>query len=250
MIVMILYILVIVVWALLSLVAMAITALIDLLIGGGERRLTLKISYVVARMIYRLSPAWKVRIEGRENFPTDGRPYVITANHQSFFDIPLMFFIPPHNGFNFVSKVEVRKIPAIGWMLGLRNDIVIQRGTTKAAAAVMEQGTKHLKGGTSVVIFPEGTRSKDGQVHLFKEGAFRLAQECGVDIVPCVLDGTPNLLTKRGLKRSILTLRILPTIKAEQIEGQNPREVAQRVQQLTAEALADLRERVKQPTDK
>ena len=240
MIVLIIYILAIVVWAIISLIAMSITALVDLIVGG-ERRLTLRVSYVVARMIYHLSPAWRVKVEGKENFPTDSRPYVITANHQSFFDIPLMFFLPAGKPFNFVSKIEVRKIPAVGWMLGLRDDIVIRRGPTSAATTVIEQGSRHLKNGTSVMIFPEGTRSKDGEIHLYKEGAFRLAQENGVGIIPCVMSSTRGLLTKRGLARRTLTLQILPTLSAEEVAAQTPREVAKAVQQQSTEALAQMR---------
>ena len=232
---MILYILVIVVWAIISLVVMGLTALIDLIVGG-ERRLTLKVSYIVARMIYHLNPLWRVKVEGKEHFPADDRPYVITANHQSFFDIPLMFFLPAGKPFNFVSKIEVRKITAIGWMLGLRDDIVIRRGTTSAATTVIEQGSRHLKNGTSVMIFPEGTRSKDGKIHLYKEGAFRLAQENGVGIIPCVMSTTRGLLSKRGIVPRTLTLRILPSLSAEEVAAQTPREVAQRVQQLSTEA--------------
>lgn len=237
---MILYILAVVVWAIISLVAMGLTALIDLIVGG-ERRLTLKVSYVVARMIYHLNPLWRVKVEGKEYFPTDDRPYVITANHQSFFDIPLMFFLPAGKPFNFVSKIEVRKIPAVGWMLGLRDDIVIRRGTTSAATTVIEQGSRHLKNGTSVMIFPEGTRSKDCEIHLYKEGAFRLAQENGVGIIPCVMSTTRGLLTKRGITPRTLTLRILPSLSAEEVAAQTPREVARMVQQQSTEALGQIR---------
>lgn len=237
----IIYVLLIVVLAIVSLVVMSITALIDIA-RGKERRLTLMVSYVVARAVYWLSPLWRVKVEGRENFPTDNTPHVITANHQSFFDIPLLFFLPVRRGLNYVSKVEVRKIPAVGWMLGLRGDIVIRRGSASAAAAVMEEGSEHLKGGTSVVIFPEGTRSKDSLVHLYKEGGFRLAQECGVGIVPCVIDGTPGLITKKGLQSRTLTIRILPTITPEEVAGQTPRETAKMVQQLTADNLAQIRQ--------
>ena len=179
---------------------------------------------------------WRVKVMGKENMPKDGKPYVITANHQSFFDIPLFFFLPRTKGFKFVSKIEVRKIPAIGWMLGLRDDIVIRRGTASAATCVMEEGTEHLQRGTSVAIFPEGTRSKDNKVHLFKDGAFKLAQTNGVGIVPCVMEGTRGLLTKRGATSRTMVLRILPPIEAEKVqEYATARELAQHVQALTTD---------------
>ena len=230
-----LFLLWIVVWAVLSLVAMSITTLIDLA-TNKERRLTLQLSYLVARMVYWSCPMWRVKVVGEENMPKDGKPYVITANHQSFFDIPLFFFLPRTKGFKFVSKIEVRKIPAIGWMLGLRDDIVIRRGTASAATCVMEEGTEHLQRGTSVAIFPEGTRSKDNKVHLFKDGAFKLAQTNGVGIVPCVMEGTRGLLTKRGATSRTMVLRILPPIEAEKVqEYATARELAQHVQALTTD---------------
>ena len=230
-----LFLLWIVVWAILSLIAMSITALIDLA-TNKERRLTLQLSYLVARMVYWSCPMWRVKVMGTENMPKDGKPYVITANHQSFFDIPLFFFLPRTKGFKFVSKIEVRKIPAIGWMLGLRDDIVIRRGTASAATCVMEEGTEHLQRGTSVAIFPEGTRSKDNKVHLFKDGAFKLAQTNGVGIVPCVMEGTRGLLTKRGATSRTMVLRILPPIEAEKVqEYATARELAQHVQALTTD---------------
>ena len=165
----VIYILVIVVWAIISLIAMALAWLYSLLFDK-ERRPVMALSRVVARMVYLFSPVWRVRVEGAEKLDPK-QTYVITCNHQSFFDIPLAFFLPLWK-FKFVSKVEVRNIPAIGWMLGMRGHIVIRRGTASAAVAVMEQGTEHLKAGTSVFIFPEGTRTKDGNIHRYKDGAF------------------------------------------------------------------------------
>lgn len=233
----------IVLWAIFSLVLLGITALLDILLGHKERTLTLRTSYLVARVVYLTCPMWRVKVEGKENL-AEGKPYVITANHQSFFDIPLMFFIPNNRGFNFVSKIEVRKIPAIGWMLGLRDDIVIRRGTASAATCVMDEGTEHLQGGTSVVIFPEGTRSKDNKVHLFKDGAFKLARANNVGIVPCVIVGTRGLLTKRGAATRTLILRILPPIEAEQVQQfATARDLAQHVQALTAENFEEMQGR-------
>lgn len=239
----IVYVLWIVIWAILSVVMMGITALIDI-VTNKERALTLRVSLVVARMVYWANPLWRVTVEGKENLPKSG-PFVVTANHQSFLDIPLLFFLPMCKGFKFVSKIEVRKIPAIGWMLGLRDDIVIRRGTASAATCVMEQGSAHLQRGTSVVIFPEGTRSKDYKVHLFKDGAFKLARANGVAVVPCVIDGTRGLLTKRGATPRRLTLRILPAISAERVQQEfaSARELAQSVQHLTDEQFEVVKQR-------
>ena len=234
----VIYLLLIVVWALLALTVMGIATLLSLPFDR-ERKMVLAISRPVARMVYLFSPLWRVKVEGVENCDPTKR-YVVTSNHQSFFDIPLLFFLPLWK-FKFVSKIEVRKIPAIGWMLGMRGDIVIRRGTREAATTVMEEGTQHLQAGVSVAIFPEGTRTKDGEVHRFKDGAFRLAQENKVAILPCVMDDTKGLFSVSGLNRRNLTVRILPPIEVEDVVNTPARELAERVERITREALAEIR---------
>ena len=234
----VIYLLLIVVWALLALTIMGIATLLSLPFDR-ERKMVLAISRPVARMVYLFSPLWRVKVDGVENCDPTKR-YVVTSNHQSFFDIPLLFFLPLWK-FKFVSKIEVRKIPAIGWMLGMRGDIVIRRGTREAATTVMEEGTQHLQAGVSVAIFPEGTRTKDGEVHRFKDGAFRLAQENKVAILPCVMDDTKGLFSASGLNRRNLTIRILPPIEVEEVVGTPARELAERVEIITREALAEIR---------
>ncbi len=234
----VIYLLIIVVWAIISLVIMGVATLLSLPFDK-ERKMVLAISRLVARMVYIFSPLWKVEVEGSE-YVDPSQHYVITSNHQSFFDIPLMFFLPLWK-FKFVSKVEVRNIPAIGWMLGMRGDIVIRRGTTSAATTLRDEGKEHLQAGTSVAIFPEGTRTKDGEVHRFKEGAFRLAQDNGVGILPCVMDGSKGLFSARGLHSRHLTLRIMPPISAEEVAKSDPKELAKRVEEMTRTALAEIR---------
>lgn len=238
----IIYLIIIVVWAILAVVVMGIATLLSLPFDR-ERRMVMALSRPVARMVYLFSPVWKVRVEGAEKLDPK-QTYVLTANHQSFFDIPLAFFLPVWK-FKFVSKVEVRKIPAIGWLLGMRGDIVIRRGTAAAATTVMEEGSAHLKAATSVLIFPEGTRTKDGDVHRFKDGAFRLAQENGVAIAPFVMDGTKGLFKGKKLNSRELVVRVLDPIPAERVRSLHARELAEDVREKTAEALSDIRSKRK-----
>ena len=234
----VIYLVLIVLWAIISLIVMGIATLLSLPFDK-ERKMVMALSRWVARMVYLLSPLWSVKVVGAENVDPAQR-YVITSNHQSFFDIPLLFFLPVWK-FKFVSKIEVRKIPAIGWMLGMRGDIVIRRGTASAATTVMEEGTEHLQAGTSVAIFPEGTRTRDGEIHRFKEGAFRLAQENGVAILPCVMDDTKKLFSARGLNPRKLVVKILPAISAEEVQQTPAKELAKRVEEMTRETLAEIR---------
>lgn len=237
-IILVFYVVLIILWAIISLVVMGVATLLSLPFDR-ERKMVMAVSRPVARGAYWFSPVWRVRVEGAERL-NPNQTYVITSNHQSFFDIPLLFYLPTWR-FKFVSKVEVRKIPAIGWMLGMRDDIVIRRGTAAAAATLKEEGAQHLAAATSVAIFPEGTRTKDCQVHRFKEGAFRLAQENGVAILPCVIDGTAGLLTRKGLTSRTLRVSILDPIGADEVAATPTKEMAQRVEELTRKELARLR---------
>lgn len=238
----VIYLLLIVVWAILSVVVMAVVLLFTFPFDK-ERKAILALSRPVARMVYLFSPVWRVKVEGREKV-VPGKRYVITSNHQSFFDIPLAFFLPVWK-FKFVSKVEVKKIPAIGWILGMRGDITIRRGTSSAATAVMTQGSEHLKAGTSVLLFPEGTRTKDGEIHRYKDGAFRLAAENGVDLLPCVMYGTKGLFRGKRLQPRRLVIRILDPIPSERVASMHAKDIAEEVRARSAEALADIRRKTK-----
>jgi 1-acyl-sn-glycerol-3-phosphate acyltransferase len=109
---------------------------------------------------------------------------------------------------------------------------------------VIRDGKMWLNRGVSVAIFPEGTRSKDGEIQRFKGGAFVLAKEAGVDILPVVLDGTTKIFRPKSFWinwKHCLTLRVLPPIPAEKVVATDTTELANEVHDLMAEALADIR---------
>lgn len=237
-IVLFIYLVVILVWAIFALVLIALGMLCGLPFDK-ERKIVMALSRFFARTVFSFAPLWRVKVEGAEKLDPK-QTYVITVNHQSFFDIPLSFYLPIKK-FKFVSKAEVRRIPIFGLILGMRDDIVIHRGTSAAAVAVMEKGLLHLKAGTSVLFFPEGTRTKDGEVHRFKDGAFRLAQEAGVAIAPCVYEGTKGLLARKRMQPRRLVVRVLDPIPAEVVKQTPAKVLADQVRELTAEALKEVR---------
>jgi 1-acyl-sn-glycerol-3-phosphate acyltransferase len=130
-------------------------------------------------------------------------------------------------------------------MLWMHGDIAIQRGrATESMKKVIRDGKMWLNRGVSVAIFPEGTRSKDGEIQRFKGGAFVLAKEAGVDILPVVLDGTTKIFRPKSFWinwKHCLTLRVLPPIPAEKVVATDTTELANEVHDLMAEALADIR---------
>lgn len=178
------------------------------------------------------NPLWRVRIKGRRNIPWR-RSCVIVSNHQSMLDILVLYhlFVP----YKWVSKKENFNIPIIGWNMRLNDYLEIERGQKESLGRLMEKARKMLKMGSSVLIFPEGTRYPGGRLGPFKEGAFRMAIDSRVDIVPIVLDGTAKALPKRGaiLKGfARIDVWILEPIPFSRFEKMSPRELQIQVRDL------------------
>jgi 1-acyl-sn-glycerol-3-phosphate acyltransferase len=171
------------------------------------------------------------------------RPYVIVINHNSMVDIISLYFLPLN--FRWVSKQEVFRIPYIGPMLWMHGDIAIQRGrATESMKKVINDGKMWLNRGVSVAIFPEGTRSKTGEIQRFKGGAFALAKEAGVEILPVVMQGTRDVFRPKSFWfnwKHRLTVKVLPPISAERVAATEPADMAKEVQEMMTEALAEIR---------
>lgn len=164
-----------------------------------------------------LNPLWRVRVEGREHI-RPGQTYVMVANHQSFLDILVLFRLFRH--FKWVSKAEMFRIPAIGWNMALNRYVKLRRGSPESIARMMDACAHHLADGSSLMIFPEGTRSEDGQLKPFKHGAFTLAQRAQVPLLPIVVEGTAPALPKHGFVlrgRHAIRIRVLPEIPVEHV---------------------------------
>jgi 1-acyl-sn-glycerol-3-phosphate acyltransferase len=142
-----------------------------------------------------LNPLWPVTITGRENI-RPGTTYVLAANHLSLLDILVLFRL--FRDFKWVSKAEIFKVPLIGWNMSMNRYIRLQRGQRDSVVRMMEQAQRTLESGSSIMMFPEGTRSKSGELQRFKTGAFELALATGVPVVPIVISGTHNALPKHG----------------------------------------------------
>ena len=135
-----------------------------------SRRIVHELSRWLAQSFLLVFPR---RIEGLEHVDRKGR-YVIVLNHQSMVDIVALYFVPLN--FRWVSKREVFRIPFIGQFLLVHGDIPIDRGhAAEAMEQMLREGKLWLSRGVSVSVFPEGTRSRDGEIHRFKAGAFTLA---------------------------------------------------------------------------
>ena len=194
-----------------------------------------------ARTVPDTGPYFLFRVTGRE-YIDRRKPYVIVVNHQAGLDIPTLYFVPLN--FRWVSKREVFKVPFFGQFLLLHGDICINRGhATAAMEKVIRDGKLWLSRGASVAIFPEGTRSHDGEIHRFKAGAFTLAREAGVEILPVVLDGTTTMIGRNGMFnwRNKLTVSILPPVSAERVAAADPKELMEQVRASMCVRLAEIR---------
>lgn len=181
----------------------------------GRTRFVYWASRIYGAGIVFINPWWRIRIVGKENIEP-GKAYVVISNHQSMLDIPLLHTLP--FDFRWVSKSEVKQMPLIGWTLRMRNDIYIQRGDSGSAKKMMIKGKDILDAGLCVYIFAEGTRSKDGRIADFKEGAFMLARYAKAEILPVVVDGSWEIVhtgSWRLQHPARITLSIQPPVKPE-----------------------------------
>ncbi len=157
-----------------------------------------------------LNPAWRVTIHGREHLDRDAT-YVYVANHLSLLDILVLFRL--FVDFKWVSKAEIFKVPGVGWNMTLNRYIPLQRGNRDSVVKMMAQCEQALAQGSSLMMFPEGTRSATGELKAFKTGAFELAVAAQVPIVPIAIEGTNDALPKHGFVlrgRHRITVTVLP----------------------------------------
>ncbi len=191
-----------------------------------------------------LSPLWRVTIVGRENVDRK-KAYVMACNHQSMLDILIIYRIFLH--FKWVAKSSLFKIPIIGWNMWLNRYIQIDRSSMKSQRKMIRQCIENLKNGSSVMIFPEGTRSRNGELRAYKEGAFHIALQQQADIVPMVLDGSAKALPEKGFlprTKQAVCLHILPPVPYDDFKDMSVREVAEHIHNIAAEELARMRGRV------
>ncbi len=204
-----------------------------------------RISKWITDVVFGLPPHMGRDVVGVENIDKN-QPYVIVINHMSMMDIMSLYPLPIV--FKWVSKREVYKIPLVGRLLFMHGDIVINRSSPKEAMQfVHTQGMAWLKKGASVSIFPEGTRSKDGEIHNFKAGAFILAKDAGVPILPVVVEGTNTMRKGNWMNwRNRVTIKVLPPVTKEHIDETPIKEVMAEVHDTMVNALAELRANKKQ----
>ncbi len=181
-----------------------------------------------------------VQVNGQEFIP-DG-PVVFVCNHEGDFDIPvLLAFI--EKPFGFISKVEVKKAPIISSWMEAMNCVFIDRTDRRSAVKSIKDGVEKLKEGHSLVIFPEGTRSKGGPIAEFKTGSLRLAKDAGVPIVPIGIQGTSDIFEKnhRLVRPANVVIQICEPIPPEKIGNKQTKDLAEEIRQTIITSLESQR---------
>ncbi|MBL4931339.1 lysophospholipid acyltransferase family protein [Clostridium paridis] len=179
----------------------------------------------------------RVTVHGEENVPKD-RGVLFISNHQGNFDIPLFIgYIDKPKGF--IAKIELTKIPIVHIWMKYIDCIFMDRSSIRKSGEAIVEGIKLLKKGTSMVIFPEGTRSKGNKLGEFKAGSFKLATKSKVPIVPVTIKGSYKLMEQNGskIRPADVELFIHPMIETANLTKEELDELPKRVKNIIAEKL-------------
>lgn len=157
----------------------------------------------------------RIDVSGMENLPHD-RPFIMVSNHQSILDIPV-YVMMVTNRFSFFAKHELLNIPFLAWELKNMDHFIVDRFNKRRSSQQLASVRSAIQSGRSCLLFPEGTRSKSGELLPFKRGAFQLALDTGVPVLPCIVDGTGQAFPKGKfmLKPSRLSLKIGAPVNIE-----------------------------------
>ncbi len=202
-----------------------------------RRRVLHRMACLWADTLLVLNPWWKATITGLDRI-VPGTVYIIVANHQSGLDIILLFKL--RILFRWVAKQELFSFPFIGWGMRLCGYIPLERSRGRSQLRMMGSASEALAEGDSVILFPEGTRSPDGNLQPYKSGAFRLAIETQMPILPVAISGTTHAIRKNGLtvhRNRTIRMEVLDPIPFEAFREMDPKAIAGMVNNLTERAL-------------
>jgi 1-acyl-sn-glycerol-3-phosphate acyltransferase len=187
-----------------------------------------------------LIPFWKLRLEGREKIPWR-RPVVLVANHRSLIDILALYKL--RRPFKWTSKDENFRLPFIGMVLSLTNSVRIKRESLRSGAQFLKQAENEIKKGSSILLFPEGTRSKTKEMRPFKEGAFLLAKKMDCGVIPIVHIGSEKTFDRGSwvLKgKTTIHIRVLDEIPPEEVKKLDVKQLMSLVRKLMEDGIAEL----------
>ncbi len=160
-----------------------------------------------------VNPSVQLQISG-EQIDNPRRPYVVVSNHQSLADIPIISNLPWE--MKWIAKDTLFRVPFVGWMMTLAGDISVDRASKRAGAQALLAARRYLEQKCSVIFFPEGTRSPDGRVAAFADGAFHMAVNLQIPVLPLAVEGAYKCLPKKSWrfgKTQKIFLKVLPPLE-------------------------------------
>ncbi|MEY4513041.1 MAG: hypothetical protein RLZZ450_5163 [Pseudomonadota bacterium] len=196
------------------------------------------------KLTSQLTPLWDFSIEGEPPPDIDTRAHVVICNHESNADPFLLSWLPWD--MRWISKEELFELPLLGTLMRLGGDIALRRGDGDSVRDMLAECRATLGHGLSVMIFPEGTRSRDGTLGAFKDGAFRLAIEAQVPLLPVALAGTRSCLPKGSgaLGEARAIARVLPALDTRGLTLDDVPALREQARAAIAAAVDDLRKKV------
>jgi len=187
------------------------------------------LSYVFIYLIWAICGI-KYKIEGVEKLPTDGKPYIALANHQSFWENAFMqLIIPKHS---WVIKKELKSLPILGWIISVMQPIAVDRNNSRSVVQILKKGAKKIDSGLSLVMFPEATRVKVDRSVKFKASAAKLAINTGVPVV--LIAHNAGLFWPKGFwfkQPGTISVKVIEYISAERVVSMDTRELTAYIQE-------------------
>lgn len=193
---------------------------------------------MLAWIMMKVNPGWTFEITGAD-LSKLGKPTIVVANHQSFLDMPLSYMLPWT--MKWVAKKDLFRIPIFGWIISMTGHLAIDRQSSRSVKK-LDKLLQPIKDGIPAMIFPEGTRTRDGNLQPFKNGAFKLAMRYNFNILPIALEGGYQAMPSgswKVAKRQHFQLSVLDPVDSNEFESLE--EFKKTVHSSIKRELADLR---------
>ena len=212
-------------WTVVGLVTVAVSTLIilslPLAIFDPERRLAHKLGVLWGATLSNFNPFWRFEIAGKKKIRKN-QSYVLVANHASLSDIICLFALD--HQFKWLAKKSLFSIPFLGWAMQVMGYIPLERGHHGSIKKSYQESLRYLQRNISILIFPEGTRSRTGEMGRFKSGAFRLALESQKPLLPIVRAGTQNVISKGNTSFAVPGLAYISILNPIETKGMSLKE--------------------------
>ncbi|MBE5957320.1 MAG: 1-acyl-sn-glycerol-3-phosphate acyltransferase [Lachnospiraceae bacterium] len=212
-----------------------------LIIGLFSKTARDKIAFALVRAVFKIIlfiTGSKVEITGKENLPKD-QPVLYIGNHNSLLDVVIGYILVPDLT-GFIAKKELMKVPGLNWWMLLMNCLFLDRKNTRSGLEIIKTASDYIKNGISIFVFPEGTRSRTGELADFKEGTFKIATLTKCQIIPIAFTGTADIFENHfpKVKPSHVTVTIGAPINTAELSRAEQKKLGATTKELIAEMIS------------